>query len=713
MKQRTKIICIVLAAVLLISVVTVGVTVGVSSGNGGKNFAKITGNPNGDNSITFKKNVAVLADSAEVQRGFVSMTKHGAVYTLSYDEMPEFFNGLKKGKTFCVYPDNRANLSYFANGFAGTMKAKRENNGLYEIDFTIPHISEVFSDICLKTKGDNAVKSVSFTPDDNFYIDESEEMRSMNVSEKIANVLEKSIEFGDNEYTFDYKKPDKASLMDEYIVLGKKLSLNVKNSSLSTDSEDFDITGGITLDYPAVRFSLDCSTRNGTFVVNDCSLGLIAKQKIDISLKVSKEVGLDELFYKSDDDNIIDIEDVTESEKGKIVLGTYLVGMEVPLPILKNEINKLNFLSYGIAFQLSITAKGSLSLEYKLSESGFLQTEVDSKGNRISKVRGYDYPNPVIDATPPTEEDEKSKPTVSADVAGELKADLAIGADVGLCVLGMLPMKISNNLAEVEITRQFDHELFNNDLVNVVRENNLFDDEVDSIILSSNSFFKTNLGAKVNLGSLKFGTSLNSGYQIFSKVHYQYPKPVDFNSRQCSFGGVQLGKAYTDQELKDAYFNYQKNKGQHSIISEAKEEFVGSMINGAIAGFKGQIINAVSLTGGKLDDYDIDFFTTGVIYIRDMDNVVVAEIVTGEDVSNVSGIHIGFTTEKIEQIYSKPDSSASVDFNIDFIVSLLLGIDDFENTSIKAYTYKSNDSNAKMDLLFDNGTNELKLILLC
>lgn len=129
-----------------------------------------------------------------------------------------------------------------------------------------------------------------------------------------------------------------------------------------------------------------------TVNINDYSLGFITKQKVNLSLSAKQTIGLDDLNVDlSKSVKIIEIEDVTASEKWKIVLGTYLIGWQAALPILQNDTNKVSYLSLGIAVQLALTGSGELSLEYSIEESGFAQIEVNANENNTHLIKGYPY----------------------------------------------------------------------------------------------------------------------------------------------------------------------------------------------------------------------------------------------------------------------------------------------------------------------------------
>lgn len=731
-KKQVKIVCIIFAVLIALSA-AVGIVVCLYNnfGYGSGDFSALNTASSPENFVSFKSGVNVADDPKEAEKNFDSLETHNDEYTIFYKKsIPDFFRNIKNGELFCVYPDDRAKESFFAMGFCGKITEINEKSEPYSVSFTIPEFTEVFSDIHIDTRNSNSdaltltgfrpSENVTAAPSVNYYKNTMQIAKcgSPPLSALSSSVYEDSLEIGDNTVGFKYKEPETQSLVDDYVLICDELKLNIEHKS--SDNEFFTAKGTVTLEDTALKLLLDYhyDESSDTVKVNDCSMGMITKQKIDLSFSGKDSIGLDKInSLLSDKTQIIDIEDVTETEKGKIILGTYLIGWEAALPIsdgkktiAKNRINDVSYLSLGIAIQFSITAKGELSLEYKIKESGFTQIEANGKGKNKKIVRGYDYPNPVTEQRQPTEEEEQSLPGVTSEIKGEASFDAAFGGDVGICILGMVPVKQANNFLEFEITRSFTDKINEEKATPVMDNNYLLDENVDYLTLGSNSYLKMHLGAKVKLGKLKYTVAeLDGKIQLMDKIWLQYPPAKGFSHSHCGFGGVFVGEAYTDEELDEAFNSYMADTNQKSILTTAKDSLLGSVVNAAINNKSISIANMSDLIGKNADDYNYSYFSSGVIYARDKSNKVVASIITGKDITNASGIHNGLSPKKIKQVYSSPDLSAEIDINIGSILKFILGIDGIENGKITESVYLSKDSKEQMSLLFCD--DSLKLII--
>ena len=91
-----------------------------------------------------------------------------------------------------------------------------------------------------------------------------------------------------------------------------------------------------------------------------------------------------------------------QDKEHRVVLMTYVLGMNTPVtfssvdPMYESQ-NKVSRLSLGIAFQLVVTAGGKIEMECTLSQKGFIQYEANDLGVSNCMIKGYDYPNPVLD----------------------------------------------------------------------------------------------------------------------------------------------------------------------------------------------------------------------------------------------------------------------------------------------------------------------------
>lgn len=317
-----------------------------------------------------------------------------------------FFNDINIGETFCVYPDDTASESFFALGFCG--KVTNINNDENSVSFTIPELTDVFSEIYLNTNTGNTenVVSTAFYPNKNVtdiqYLQPSNKIQTLMCAPVNSIALATSpqkLSVGiDENIGYKFTEPKTKSLHEDYTLICEKLKLKFDCEISDDDGFSIGASGNVTLEETAVKMLLDYhyDEVTDTVDINDYSLGFITKQKVNLSLSAKQTIGLDDLNVDlSESIQIIGIEDVTASEKGKIVLGTYLIGWQAALPILQNDTNKVSYLSLGIAVQLALTGSGELSLEYSIYESGFAQIEVNANGNKTHLIKGYDYPNPV------------------------------------------------------------------------------------------------------------------------------------------------------------------------------------------------------------------------------------------------------------------------------------------------------------------------------
>lgn len=714
--------------ILLGSIAVIGavicVVIGVFLASGLYNkysFSSIEYKRNNDNYVKFNNDVFVEEKSSEIQKNFQSMESEEGEYILIYkDELPDFFHNMKKNDIFCVYPDEKASESFFAMGFCGKYISCTQDSEIYRIKFRIPQLKEVFSDIYLNTDGEqgSTISSAEFIPSDNVTASTNDikmPLYAMIQPSVIGtDVMKDSITIGDTEAGFTYKKNLKESLKKGYTLLCDKLKLSLKNKS-SSDICDIILNGSVILEQPAVKMVLDYhyDKKKDKVSIKDYSLGLITKQKVDLSIEGKKEVGLDDLNADlSNLIHVIDIEDTTESEKGKLVLGTYLIGMQAALPILYNDTNKVSYLSLGVAIQLTVTASGTLSLEYSIEESGFTQIEENANGKNVHISKGYDYPNPVVDKNTPTKEQENSKPEIVSAVKGEASLDLGFGIDVGMCIMGMIPMKLATNVVEMELTRSFsENNSGQNEIKEIYKDQYILDENVNYLIVSNNAYLKTYIGAKVKLGVLKYNVGkAGSNVLLYKDVVFQYPNPIGFSHSQCGFGGVYAGEKYSDEELSNAYSEYAKIAGIDSILSSAKDSTVGNVIDGMFSKVGSDLLSISEYIDMDMDNYKFDYYTSGVLYVRNSNNVVAAEFISDEKIINTIGFRTGFSYKKTEEVYSSPNKSYSIDISIGWIARKLLGIEDFEDMAITYSEYQSADSNEKMELIY--GDDELKLIII-
>ena len=724
MTKNKKVLCIVLAGIIVFLTVA-GILFYIFGYYGKKDFSLLKLPVNPHNYVDFKKTVHVAEKSSEIQKNCDTVGVSDEKYTIVYKkELPDFFENMKTGDVFCVYPDGSASESFFALGFCGKLTDIKENGDKYVVSFVMPELKEVFSDVYINTNvsGKPAVSSTAFYPNENVVdVQQTEtynipktlsltsgqsEFLSASVNHKVTKTIEESV-------GYKFEEPKSESLLDDYTLICEKLKLKFDFEVANDEGSSFEASGDVTLEETAVKLVLDyhLDEATDTVQINDYSIGFITKQKVNLSFNAGQSYSLNDLdFDLSEKIQIIDVEDVTESEEGKVILGTYLIGLEAALPIFENDTNDVNYLSLGIAVQLTLTGTGEISLECDFEESGFAQIEVNSNGKNKHLIKGYDYPNPVKETRSPTEEEKASVPSVTSKMNGKAEFNIAFGGDIGVCILGMIPIKQANNFVEFEIVKKVNQQTSTNKKVDVINNNYLSDDSVDSLIISSNSYLKMHFGGKINFGNLKYKLGeMGGSIQLFKDVWYQSPPATGFSHSQCGFGGVFVGETYTDEEMKDAFNTYMKDTSQNSIVTYVKDSLFGSLINVAFNEFDLDFIDMASFLGESFENCKFNYFTSGIIYVRDPNNTVVASIVIGEDITNITGVHIGLSSSKIVQVYSAPDLSAEVHINIGSFVRSFFDIDWLKNTDLLCNTYYSCDSNETMNLIFCD--NSLKMIV--
>lgn len=711
---KNRKLCAITAVLTAAAIITAAFTgVGCScSADSDAAFSTVATAQNPNNSVSLKPGVKAIDSPDEIKQGFTSLSTNSEGYTLNYSgAAPEFFKEMKPGEVFCVYPDSSSEQSYFSRGFCGKLSAVTQAGDGYSVSFTVPSLTEVFSDIYINTAQGQGITETSFIPSQGVELIGAKSAYAAPTL-TIKAEASASLSLGDSQLDFSYSQPDKQSLLDDYTILGKELKLEYTKS-------DGDIETGVsvTLEYPAVRLLLDYHTEESTGegVVDEYSLGFISKHRVSARIKGEQELSLtDVMGQESAPLHIIDIVDVTEAEKGKYVLGTYLIGLEAKLPILNSDVNKVSYLSFGIALQLTATASGKLSLEYELEESGFTRMETDSKGNTTVQSLGYDYPNPVIDSSKPQEAQYSEHPDITTRARGEMGLNLGVGVDCGVCIMGMIPMKLANNLAELNFEREFDleyssSESLEDELSEICTNNYILDEHTNNLSVGSSSFLKLYMGANLHVAGIKDTLSAGAQIQLYNNIFFQYPSPLGFSHSQCDFGGISLGESYTDDELDSAFNNFKSDVGQDGFLDSIGNGLVSSTVNGLLLDLGLNTIDLGSYLGLDLDNCTLKFYSPGALYVRDESNTVVAAFITGEEIFNSSGFGTGTKTSKAEQLYSAPSSSSSINLSLGFIGSLIFGVDE-GNVEYTSYVYNSSDSSDRMELFYDGDT--LKLIML-
>jgi len=382
------------------------------------------------NSVQFKDSIKIPENTKEVEKHLSEIGSYdNGNYLLVYKELPTFFNNLQKGDVFCVLPDTKSSDECFQNGFCGKLIEIRTEEGKQCVEFSVPSASEVFSKISISTFGESEVSDVKFVPSDNISVENYTPITaSMGAGYSAVTAKSSSLTLNDTTVGYSFFKSDKESLLDNYSVICKKLDLKIKQKGISIDSGDASVSGNVSLEYPSIKYQFESHTdENGQAVVDKYDLGFISKQSVDLKLEAKKEVGLDDLSPKPtlEKYGILDVSDVTENEKGKIVIGTFLVGTQAVLPLLYNTNNKVSYISFGIAFQFSITASGELSLELKVNESGLMEAVANDEKQSF-KVYSPNHPNPVISNVENTIAEDKDKAKITVKSKGTIKCKFAI-----------------------------------------------------------------------------------------------------------------------------------------------------------------------------------------------------------------------------------------------------------------------------------------------
>lgn len=723
-KRTLSIICVLLLLIFIARDNAIIFAIGSKISQGSSSISQEVLSGSNTNSVEFKDNIKIPEETKEVEKHLSEIGSYdNGNYLLVYKELPSFFNGLEKGDVFCVLPDTSSSDECFQNGFCGKIIEIRSESGKQCVEFSVPSASEVFSKISISTFGDSNVSNVKFVPSDNISVENYTPITaSIGTEASAITAKSSSLTVNDTTVGYSFSKSDKESLLDNYSVICKKLELKIKQKGINIDSGDAAVSGNVSLEYPSIKYQFESHTdENGQAVVDKYDFGFISKQSVDLKLELKKEVGLDDLSPKPvlEKYGILDVSDVTDSEKGKIVIGTFLVGTQAIVPFLYNTNNKVSYISFGIAFQFSLTASGELSLELKVNESGLMEAVANNEKQSF-KIYSPDHPNPVISNVESTVSEDKDKAKITVKSKGTIKCKFAIGLDAGICILGMIPLKISNNLIELNYTRSIGktNDIDGNDITDeftVANNTNLVGrNDVDYFQCSSNSYLKINLGAKLKLPGASFKLFSFGAEKLIKKfVWMQVPKPIDFKKSECSFGGIKIGKKYTDQELKDTFTAFQEELGKTSTVTRIKDSLFNDIVNNAIENLgidTFDMLNELGIDEGELSQYKVDYFSSGVIYVRDQNNKVIAQIVTGNNVYNTSGFSNGMSIDSVEQTYSSPDDSESVHIEVGWLKYLSDSFKDLEDTDVTCYTYKSSNSDNTMEILFSGSTEKLIII---
>ncbi len=661
-----------------------------------------------------REDVQMPSAPKEVQRRYERLEVDNGVYTLVYrDELPDFFQGLEKGDIFCIEPDAKARQPFFAAGFSGIVVNKAVIGDEAGISFAVPDVTELFTDLDISLGGDGSkIDSVLFIP-----ADESENAGLPDLSSDYALMATSPAALAiikEMETDFDLKLgKNRVSLLEDYAYICEELKIDTE-TEVELGSFELALDSKVILEDLAIKSDIAYHTdeSTGQVVLDNYDIGVISKHRLDMTVEPSLSAGLDDIGGGF---NIIDFKDATDAEDGKVVLGTFLVGLSVPF--LESDTNNVSYLSLGIAIQLTVTAEGEISVECRYKQNGYSRIEVGSDGSMIEEIRGYDYPNPVITGDVPTAEQLASAPDVECRAEGELNIHAGLGVDVGLCIFGTVPVKISNNIVDVQYNRSgllFDTASGYDvtDKTDTYQNGYMLDPFAEFFKIGMTSFFRMNIGFESDLDVLNIGSfDIGAEVQLFNKVFYQYPDPVGFSRAECDFGGVQLGQSYTRDEITETFKQFQKDTNQYSIIGSIKDSAVNAAIGGFMEGLDLAMLTAD--LGISMDEIagnmDVAVFPSGAIYVMDGAGTVICQVIAGEGIVNRSGLSCGMNTVKTEILYSVPQQQESMHIDLGEYgeyLGAMLGISEGELT---AYGYESVDSSDVMLLLYSDGA--LKLII--
>ena len=722
MKNKKKLIVILTVVLSAVSVMLIGAVLAVVMFV--SNRLERDRAASGDMTAVMREDVAMPENEKDIGRKFLRLEEADGIYTLVYKkELPEFFADISVGDTFCVAPDKKSNDAFFANGFSGILVSKTSDGKEAKVSFSVPDITELFSELDISLADDGTrVESVLFIPEG----ENRSELSLMSAGAAANNsgvMLISSpsalaaLKLNEVNADFSMKKGKATSLLPDYAYICEEMKIKTK-TDCEVGALSLELDGRVILEDLAVKSDIAYHTDpvSGEIVIDNYDVGVIANHKIDMTVKPSVSAGLDDIGGGF---NIIDFKDATDAEDGKMVLGTFLVGFSVPF--LESETNKVSYLSLGVAIQLTVTAEGEISMECDISQSGYSRIEADSNGNIIEEVRGYGFPNPVVTSVSPTAEQLASVPETEVKAAGEIDLHGGFGIDAGVCIFGTVPVKISNNIVDIRYVRSdILYDSSNspvNEKTDVFKNGYMLDKYSELFMVSTTSFLRMNVGFESDLDVLNL-TSFDIGAeaQLFNKVLYQYPDPVGFSSSQCDFGGIQVGKIYTEKEVKDTFKQHQKDTGSYSIVGNIKDQVVNSAITGFIEGIDPDRLNFEGDIdwSAYLGEMNIAVFPSGALYIMDSNGTVICELITGEDILNSSGFCCGMNKAKTEIVYSVPGYQESAHIELGELLEMgeygeyaekLLG---FEGGEVTLYFYESTDSADAMALLFVE--DELKLI---
>lgn len=657
----------------------------------------------GDNYAAYDSRATVATPDDRIDKKVEDITYDAASdeYCLQYKTLPAFFENLNVGDVFIAEANENARIEAFKFGFSGRITDMDKSKKDGYVKFIIPDFTEIFDKLSISTADGASVTNVSFKPTEGF------DIQPYAVPMALGDVVEK-FSFGGLNTGFTYKEADKDATLDGYDVLAKQIKLKVGVEEKLSDEAKLDISGEITLDYPAFKFAIDYDEIDGVPTFNSYDIGFVTKEKTKLEIDAKGEYGLKSLNKIVEDIpsktlNILDISDTLDEEPGKIVLGTFLVGIKVPIAALYNTHNMVDTLSFGIAFQLAVTIGGELELKYDVEHSSFIQITDSSDNGGECLIKNYDYPNPVFGEVLFDETKNVDEPEIKNSLEGSATLKIAFSPDIGICVLGTVPMKLVNDLLAVEIVREFSFE-DKKTLDAVADSDGLIDSESVSFYqVKTQSYLLFNFqveGIVCDFGKMTLKKNL------FTYVHMQVPNPVDFDDSQCNFGGISVGKSYTRDEMNEIFYERLDKKGKLNISDQMKDKFIQQSVEkiaNKINFSQEDIMEMLELKDSK---YDVVCYAEGAIYLMENNNVV-AEIIFGKNIDNSSNIVCGSSENFVRQTYSEPDDFMAYEVRFGELAEKLLlylemdALLEYDDTNISCYVYESKNSNNELVLFFD------------
>lgn len=716
-----KIIAIASGAVAVIVAVSI-ILYSIFGGNSKPEIFKKSSSDKPNNIIDFVDDVKVMKNDTANNVQNVSYDTDAAEYTINYSELPESFKSLQSGDTFAVPSIPDANDYIFQLGFSGIVSSVNGNS----ITFFVPEFDDVFDKISINSS-DAAVKNVCFIPEEGVEIEGGSVGKLHAASIGLQKAITKEIKLGNFGGEFEYKKTNKESMLDDYNLLGEELKLKINWEKKNKETgKKHKLTGSVSFKYPAVKYGLFADQDNPD--KTQYTFDFLSEESVSIKYQYEKsdyenESSNDELF------GIVDIEDTTDLEKQKIILGQFLIGIDAAF--LPSASNKVPF-GIGILFQVGLNLKGEITVEAEAKQKGFMSIGVNSNGNNSFSIKSEKYPKAVLgEKIDPNQN--YDNPGLEINVKGEVNGSIAFCVDVGFDCLGTLPIKVSGEVLNWELCTAFK---VGSDLK---LELNLNED-IDPAQARHVTFFqsKSQCILKVNFG-LNFGKKYedenkNTGNQqqksgeqkqkerkekkknwsvdigkfrfeklLFTVVWKQFPIPKKFCREECDFGGVVLGDSYTQEEINKTYYDKKKEMDESDLIDEAKDKMLQNTLQKLIDKF-GYSINDIIDLFPLEDDYDMTCFSDGTIYLS-QNGVVKGALISGDYVYNRSYISKFSTEDAIRMVYSQPQDRVSGEVSIGIAGTWVLetiGLGDLANydgVNLTKMHYEADDG-SNMNIYF-------------